>query len=57
VLAALLGGAPERARAYAAEAIETEGAGGEPAFWEWLEDLLNRPASGSAPGGPSMPSS
>ena len=44
VLAALLGGARERAQAYAVEAIENEGAGAEPGFWEWLEDLLNQPA-------------
>ncbi|MET0552691.1 MAG: spermidine synthase [Vicinamibacteria bacterium] len=45
VLAALLGGAPERARSYAARAVEREGS--EPGVWEWLEDLLDEPAAGA----------
>jgi hypothetical protein len=53
VLAALMGGARERAQAYAVEAIESEG-DSEPGAWEWLEDLLNQPvgvrAARSGPG-------
>ena len=45
VLAALLGGARERAQAYAVGAVDREGAGSEPGAWEWLEDLLNQPAA------------
>jgi spermidine synthase len=53
VLAALLGGARERAQAYAVEAVSAEGAGGdEPGAWEWLEDLLNRPAGAPLRSGP-----
>jgi hypothetical protein len=52
VLAALLGGARERARAYAMEAADGEGAGGEPGVWEGLEDLLDQRAGGPPTGAP-----
>ena len=43
VLAAVARGDADGARAYAVEAIEREGAFSDPDYWEWLEDLLNRP--------------
>ena len=45
VLAAVARGDLDRARAYAVEAIEREGAADDPEFWEWLEELMNRPAA------------
>jgi spermidine synthase len=46
VLAAQLGGAGERARAYAAEAAASEGEGRDPAVWKWIDDLLAPPQGG-----------
>jgi hypothetical protein len=43
LLAVLLSGDAERARGYAVDAIVREGPDADPLFWEWLEELLNRP--------------